>query len=208
MHECTHARTATTITIAHTHTHTSNDLLTVTHDTPPLAVRYYIEKCLNPALDRMLALCGVSVQQWYHGVRHPVRRMRHVNYAEYEAPPPANGGGGGGGRGHNGFGGRGGGVRPHALKQTSLDPFLHSGSCEVCGRHPFLTLTLTFSHLPSPPSLPHIPPLPSLPLPQVCGKHPTERSLCPTCQADPADSLATLTSRLTGYQRAEEQVTD
>ena len=40
----------------------------------------------------------------------------------------------------------------------------------------------------------------------MCGKHPTERSLCPTCQADPACSLATLTTRLNRYQLAEEQL--
>ena len=78
----------------------------------------------------MLALCGVSVKQWYHGVKHPVRRIRHLNYADYEAPA-ANVGGGGGGGGGRGAGGGGGGLR-----QMSIAPFVHSGSCEVCGIHP------------------------------------------------------------------------
>ena len=82
----------------------------------------------------MLALCGVSVKQWYRGVKHPVRRIRHINYAEYEGGPPH----GGGHNGHGGAGcggvGAGGGVKPpHGFgqKQMSLDQFLHSGSCEV-----------------------------------------------------------------------------
>lgn len=44
---------------------------------------YYITKCINPALDRVLSLCGVSVAVWYKSFLRPKPRLRHINYDLY-----------------------------------------------------------------------------------------------------------------------------
>jgi hypothetical protein len=49
---------------------------------------YYITKCINPALDRVLSLCGVNVFQWYRALVRPKPRIRHIQYEEYVVVPP------------------------------------------------------------------------------------------------------------------------
>ncbi len=48
----------------------------------PLRVNYnyYIHKCINPALDRVLSLCGLDVSSWFRGMARPRQRLRHFNY--------------------------------------------------------------------------------------------------------------------------------
>lgn len=41
---------------------------------------YYILKCINPALDRVLSLCGVNVNMWFKSMPRPKTRIRHMNY--------------------------------------------------------------------------------------------------------------------------------
>ena len=41
---------------------------------------YYITKCINPALDRVLSLCGGQVGDWFRSVARPKLRVRHFNY--------------------------------------------------------------------------------------------------------------------------------
>jgi DNA polymerase elongation subunit (family B) len=36
--------------------------------------RYYITKVVNPALDRVLSLCGADVKHWYFEMPRPRRR--------------------------------------------------------------------------------------------------------------------------------------
>lgn len=45
-----------------------------------LNVIYYLTKCINPALDRVLSLCGVDVAGWYREVSRPKMKIRHINY--------------------------------------------------------------------------------------------------------------------------------
>ena len=41
---------------------------------------YYMTKCINPALDRVLGLSGARVFDWFKSVTRPKLRVRHVNY--------------------------------------------------------------------------------------------------------------------------------
>lgn len=45
-----------------------------------LNIRYYIEKCINPALDRLLSLCDVKISSWYCELSRPSSRLRKVSY--------------------------------------------------------------------------------------------------------------------------------
>jgi DNA polymerase zeta len=73
-----------------------------------LDARYYVEKCLNPALHRLLALCGVSIAFWYRDAKKPLRLTRHITYPQER---------------------RWG-------RQTTLDAHFTRGRCELCGSHP------------------------------------------------------------------------
>eukprot|EP01031_Cornospumella_fuschlensis_P033121 gene33121-40064_t len=44
---------------------------------------YYITKCINPALDRVLSMCGVNIFAWFQGMQRPKVRVRHINYDLY-----------------------------------------------------------------------------------------------------------------------------
>lgn len=37
---------------------------------------YYITKCINPALERLFRLCGVSITDWYLATSRPPPRIR------------------------------------------------------------------------------------------------------------------------------------
>lgn len=41
---------------------------------------YYITKCVNPALDRLLSLAGVNIFQWFQAMTRPKLLLRHINY--------------------------------------------------------------------------------------------------------------------------------
>lgn len=41
---------------------------------------YYMTKCINPALDRVLSLGGARVLDWFKTVARPKLRLRHLNY--------------------------------------------------------------------------------------------------------------------------------
>ena len=41
---------------------------------------YYIGKCINPALNRVLSLCGADVALWYRNMSKPKHRIRHIVY--------------------------------------------------------------------------------------------------------------------------------
>lgn len=41
---------------------------------------YYMTKCINPALERVLSLGGARVLDWFKTVARPKLRLRHLNY--------------------------------------------------------------------------------------------------------------------------------
>jgi DNA polymerase zeta len=78
---------------------------------------YYIAKCINPSLNRILSLCGADVALWYRQMPKPKIRIRHISYEDYEHAAntckltrPKN-----------------------TLKQQSMDRYTIKGLCEVCG---------------------------------------------------------------------------
>lgn len=92
---------------------------------------YYMTKCINPALDRVLSLCGGDVYQWFKTVSRPKLRLRHINYDNYVDRSDGGAAGltaGGGSGGANANTNKGKGKN----KQTSMDQFTMQGSCEIC----------------------------------------------------------------------------
>lgn len=45
---------------------------------------YYITKCVNPALDRVLGLAGADIVGWFHALPKRTTLVRHINYDDYE----------------------------------------------------------------------------------------------------------------------------
>ena len=45
-----------------------------------LNIKYYIEKCINPAVDRLFSLCSVNIASWYRDLPRPSSRLRKVTY--------------------------------------------------------------------------------------------------------------------------------
>ena len=91
---------------------------------------YYMSKCINPALDRVLSLCGAEVFAWFKAIARPKLRVRHINYDNYTSNNSNHGSSGSGG------GAMMQGVKASkasAGKQTSMDQFTMQGTCEVCG---------------------------------------------------------------------------
>jgi hypothetical protein len=97
---------------------------------------YYMTKCINPALDRVLSMCGGEVYQWFKNVSRPKLRLRHINYDLYASEKSANKTSSSTGRGGPVVisllreGGNGASKSKH--KQTSMDQFTQQGSCEIC----------------------------------------------------------------------------
>lgn len=45
---------------------------------------YYITKCINPALDRVLGLAGADINGWYNSLAKRSAIVRYINYDEHE----------------------------------------------------------------------------------------------------------------------------
>jgi hypothetical protein len=78
---------------------------------------YYIGKCINPALDRVLSLCGADVFAWFQAMPRPKIRLRHINYDALLAEMAA---------------GTSEAARARS-RQTLMDRFTAQASCTVCG---------------------------------------------------------------------------
>ena len=87
-----------------------------------LNIAYYINKCINPALDRVLGLCGVDIKSWYETVQKKKLRIRHVTYALQDRDLASS-------SRRNVMTG----TSHQSLKQTSLDVFVSRADCECCG---------------------------------------------------------------------------
>lgn len=85
-----------------------------------LNARYYVLKCINPALARSIGLCGADVAAWYRELApHAVVQQRRAMVQRFA------GGGIGGGLGAGGGG----------LVQTSILRYSTRACCDVCGQH-------------------------------------------------------------------------
>jgi DNA polymerase zeta len=75
-----------------------------------LNIKYYIDKCINPALQRILILCGVNhaISTWYAQVNRSNPRLRKVVYAVENMKKPV---------------------------LTTIDSFFLNKACEFCGKH-------------------------------------------------------------------------
>lgn len=113
---------------------------------------YYMTKCINPALDRVLSLCGGDVFGWFKSVSRPKLRLRHINYDVYDTTCGSNSSGSGvyGSAGSSNINGvvvtnsatnitntnntnNSGTTTKHKRnKQTSMDQFTTQGICEIC----------------------------------------------------------------------------
>jgi DNA polymerase zeta len=78
-----------------------------------LNYNYYIAKCINPALDRVLSLCGADVFAWFQAIPRPKLRLRHINYDALLAEMAE-------------------GTKVRS-RQTLMDRFTAQASCTVCG---------------------------------------------------------------------------
>ena len=90
---------------------------------------YYINKCINPALNRIFSLCGVDIYGWYDSMVRPKRRLRHLDYKsdiinkfrnELYGSTIMNG--------EN----KGTDQRTSSSKQQTMDQFTTQSFCEVC----------------------------------------------------------------------------
>ena len=94
---------------------------------------YYMTKCINPALDRVLSLCGGEVFTWFKSISRPKLRLRHINYDLYEDNREGNS--------TNSCDAAGNSrqlVLQHTNnnkkrhKQTSMDQYTTQGTCDIC----------------------------------------------------------------------------
>jgi len=105
-----------------------------------LNAKYYIEKAVNPALHRLLALCGAPVALWYRATRHPARRLRLWDYKQFAPKPNATAAAAAAAcvqdlvdaskAAQKAARAAAGG------KQGTLDRFVVSGHCQICGSSP------------------------------------------------------------------------
>ena len=87
---------------------------------------YYITKCVLPALDRMLGLCGVRVKDWFDAMKKRKLRVRHVVYENINNSNSSN-------NIHHSYRVHVTLDRQQQLRQQSMDQFALRGSCESCG---------------------------------------------------------------------------
>jgi len=83
---------------------------------------YYMTKCINPALDRVLSLGGARVLDWFKTLARPKLRLRHLNYDALSLHANKSAGG----VDHT--------KKAQKKAQTSMDQYTIQGVCEVCGR--------------------------------------------------------------------------
>lgn len=77
---------------------------------------YYVEKCVLPALERVLTLAGADVVKWYYQMPRTRYRKRQVIYPSMD-----------------GNDGHAGGEQKSRQNQTTLDSFVNRTACLVCG---------------------------------------------------------------------------
>lgn len=100
---------------------------------------YYIEKCINPALIRLLSLCGADILSWYKSMTKPKLRRRYINYDNLPATLIETSHVGYDGiqttadlSGYNAVASIVTTRLPRQLKQTSMDIFTIQNTCIVC----------------------------------------------------------------------------
>ncbi|RYG66144.1 hypothetical protein EON64_10415, partial [archaeon] len=103
---------------------------------------YYLTKCINPALDRVLSMCGVNIFAWFQSMQRPKMRVRHLNYDLYQEDAAAKG------------------VRASMLQnyytsskkgvQMLMDQFTTQALCEVCRDQDALPRKLVCAQCSSP----------------------------------------------------------
>ena len=76
--------------------------------------RYYVEKCVLPALERVLVLCGGDIRQWYSNMTRPRTRRRLILY-----PGHIN-------RGREHF-------TDKNMLQKTMDVYVNTPRCLICG---------------------------------------------------------------------------
>jgi len=85
-----------------------------------LDINYYIDKCINPALERVFGLCESSgvIERWYKNSPKGKPFRRHISYDDYitEKRDDIN-------RNNN---------NNNTLKQQTLTSFVKKGTCEIC----------------------------------------------------------------------------
>ena len=94
---------------------------------------YYMTKCINPALDRVLSLCGGEVFTWFKSISRPKLRLRHINYDLYEDNREVNGSNSSDAASnsrHLSLQNTNNNKKRH--KQTSMDQYTTQGTCEIC----------------------------------------------------------------------------
>ena len=108
---------------------------------------YYITKCVLPALDRMLALCGVSVKDWFASMKKRKLSVRHIVYETNNGTSSSSSH-----MQHPAVGVGGAtiiGARQHMLRQQSMDQYALRGSCECCSRDSATAVCPSCSHDPA-----------------------------------------------------------
>eukprot|EP01032_Pedospumella_encystans_P008332 gene8332-9904_t len=94
---------------------------------------YYMTKCINPALDRVLSLCGGEVFTWFKSIARPKLRLRHINYDLYEdnyEGISSNSSDAASNSRHLSLQHTTNNKKRH--KQTSMDQYTTQGTCEIC----------------------------------------------------------------------------
>ena len=86
---------------------------------------YYITKCINPALDRVFALCGVDVFEWYRLMIKPKQRLRRSSLEDSCFPTNNYFSNNSNSNSNNNVLG--------TMKQRKLDAFFRVGLCQSCG---------------------------------------------------------------------------
>lgn len=112
-----------------------------------LNTRYYINKCINPALARVFNLCGADIVSWYRNMSpHAVVKQRRVVY--YDSTMLNHGGGDGKAIRNENTGNlllriddngmvsdSTAGIHSNNLIQTSILKFSTKASCDICGEY-------------------------------------------------------------------------
>lgn len=124
---------------------------------------YYMTKCINPALDRVLSLCGGEVFSWFKSISRPKLRLRHINYDHYSDSRDNTAGSSSSTSSASGtlalHPNNSNNKKRH--KQTSMDQYTTQGTCEICSNDalpmktlchvctttPLTTLTTLFNKL-------------------------------------------------------------